>query len=195
MIPYDLNSERQEWVYTQFINNQNLLLNWERRSGKSVYSVTCILDYAIDNPNTNNLVTGHDYGTNRLLLQKMVMCNFERLTPLVQETHQNKIILKNNSVIYFGSKSFKDKVLDTLLIDELGAFGDNKDNFFGVFKHHPKIKVLINCTGYDYSNYNSTYRLFSKYNIPLCIDEYKTDKELSLYLRKKKIQKIIQNIK
>lgn len=192
MIPsYEINHERQEWVYTQFINNENLLLDWERRSGKSIYSITCILDYAIDHPSTNHLIAGHDESTDRLLLQKMVMCNFDRISPLIEKTLQNKIFLKNQSVIYFGSKSIKkDTTLNTLLIDELGEFNEYKNNFFHVLYHNKGCKLLINCTVFDTPTFESTRRLFSKYNIPLCVDTYLTDKELSLYLRKKKIEKI-----
>lgn len=197
MLYADINSDRQEWVYNQFINNQNLLLDWERRYGKSKYSVTCILDYAINNPDTNHLVTGHDESTNRLLLQKMVMCNIERLNPLIEKTLQNKLVLNNKSVIYFGTRSFKSKddiELSTLLIDELGEFNENKNNFFGVFKYHPKIKLLANCTNFQSSTYDSTRRLFSKYKIPLEIDYYKSDEELTIYIRKKKIEKIKINL-
>jgi hypothetical protein len=191
MQPYEINQNRQEWVYTQFINNQNLLLDWERRSGKSIYSVTCILDYALNYPNTNHLIAGHDEGMDRLLLQKMVMCNFNRITPLVEKTLQNKIILKNQSVIYFGSKSVKkDVILNTLLIDELGEFNEYKNNFFRVLYHNKGCKLLVNCTVYDTPAFESTRRLFSKYKMPLCIDPYLSDEELSLYLRKKKIEKI-----
>lgn len=191
MQPYEINHDRQEWVYTLFNNNENLLLDWERRSGKSVYSVTCILDYALDRPSTNHLIAGHDDGTDRLLLQKMIMCNFDRITPLVEKTLQNKIFLKNQSVIYFGSKSVKKDIkLNTLLIDELGEFNEYKNNFFHVLYHNKGAKLLINCTDFMCSSFNSTRKLFSKYQIPLYTDYYKTDKELSLYLRKKKIEKI-----
>ena len=192
MISYELNYFRQEWVYTKFINNKNLMLDWPRRMGKSIYSITCILDYALNNPNTTHLITGHDVSANRLLLQKMVMCNFERMSsPIVETVLDNKVIFKNQSVMYFGSKSTNGKIkLDTLFVDELGEFGENKNEFFSVIHHNPNIKLLINCTDFTSMFFDQSRRLFSKYQIPLYVDYYKTDEEVMFMLRRKKIEKI-----
>lgn len=190
MTPYEINQDRQEWVYTLFINNENVLLDWTLRSGKSTYSTTCILDYALNHPRTNHLITGHDEGASRLLLQKTVMCNIERINPLMEDTTNNKIILKNKSVLYFGSKSIeKDTKLSTLLIDEIDEFNE-KNNFFNILYHNKGCKLLMNCTDFEQWSLTETRRLFSKYGIPLHIDHYRTDEEISFMLRRKKIEKI-----
>ena len=66
------------------LKNQNLILNWDRNVGKSKYSVTCILDYAINHPNTHNLIVGHDTGSFRVLLNKTIFCNHQRLLSIVK---------------------------------------------------------------------------------------------------------------
>ena len=108
----------------------------------------------------------------------------------MEDTTNNKIILKNKSVLYFGSKSIeKDTKLSTLLIDEIDEFNE-KNNFFNILYHNKGCKLLMNCTDFEQWSLTETRRLFSKYGIPLHIDHYRTDEEISFMLRRKKIEKI-----
>lgn len=187
---HNIDRYRRDYVYSLFINNQNLLLDWDRKSGKSNYSVTCILDYAINHPNTHNMVIGHTTSASNSLLKRTIFCNHQRLLGVVKKTNQGRIILNNGSVIYYDSKSVKGvDTFDTILLDEITEF--DKPNYISNFiLYNNKAKILMNCTNYDTVMFCHIRDIFNNNNLPLYKDYFKSDEEVLIYLRNKKIQKI-----
>lgn len=191
---HDINKIREDYVYSLFIQKQNLLLDWDRKSGKSNYSVTCILDYAINHPNTHNLVVGHSTSSSNNLLHKTVFCNHKRLLGIVKKTNQGKIVLYNESVIYYGSESARGvDTFNTLLLDEITEF-DNRNYVENLILYNQKNKILMNCTNYDTVMFCHIRDIFNNNNLPIHKDYSKSDEEVLSYLRNKKIQKIKNTI-
>jgi len=176
---YDIDPIRREYLYSLFINNRILILDWPRNIGKSKYSLTCILDYAINHPHSKNIVIGHDTSLENLK-QKLLRCNQDKFN-LIHSHSNNKITLKNDSIIYF-SEEIRGDSYDTVMIDEQGYV---KLDITPILNS----KIITNGTS-AIDCFFSAY--VERYSEIAYVNKY--EKDLLSYLRLKKIEKIKNNI-
>jgi hypothetical protein len=196
---HTLDKIREEYVYTIFMYHKYLVLDWDRRTGKSNYSVTCILDYALSHPNSKNLVMGYNQDSSENLQTKMITCNnLTKFQSTLTKNTKNKMEFVNGSVIYFN-KIEDDIKYNTILIDEVESFNLKYRGLEYFLKRlfqimNPSTMILANCTDYEKDSLRDFRESFKNKNIPIVVDHYKTTEQLLPYLRKKKINKIKENI-
>jgi hypothetical protein len=178
-----------------------MILDWDRQKGKSIYSINCILNYAINHPKSNNLIIGYNKKSSEDLRMKLLTFNFDKLQPILMKNTKTKTELINGSVIYYSIN--ENNHYNTILIDEieylnLKYHGELRyygmEYFFNILSHSiiDGAMVLTNTT--DYNNNNTSIKMFNetlhKLNITINTDYFKTDDEISYILRRKKIEKI-----
>ena len=180
---FNINSIRGEYIYSLFINNKHLILDWPRQTGKSIYSLYCIFDYAINNQNSKNIVIGYDNALINLN-QKLIRSNKNKLH-LIKKHTSSKIELINGSIIVFNN-DIRGEFYDTILIDEQGYTKINPFNFLSC-----NSKIIVNGTSTDSKVFDNFIKEFSKIGH---INKYKSNEEISNYLRLKKIEKIKEKL-
>ena len=178
---FNINSIRGEYIYSLFINNKHLILDWPRQTGKTLLSLSCILDYAINNPNSNNLVVGHDNALINLK-EKLLKTNQDKFN-LIKGHSKYNISLLNGSTINF-SKKITNEVFDTILIDEQGYTKINPFEFLSL-----NTKMIVNGTSTNSKVFEKFVEEFSKLGHIV-----KYEKDLLSYLRLKKIEKIKEKL-
>jgi hypothetical protein len=174
---YSIDPIRREYLYYLFTSHKHIILDWPRQTGKTLLSLSCILDYAINNPNSNNLVIGHDNALINLK-EKLLKYNQDKFN-LIQGHSKYKISLLNGSTINF-SKKITNEVFNTILIDEQGYTKINPFEFLRL-----NTKMIVNGTRTDSKVFENFVKEFGKLGHIV-----KYEKDLLSYLRLKKIEKL-----
>ncbi len=186
---FNIDQIRSDYLYDLFKHNQYLLLNWDRNTGKSKYCLDCIFRYAIEHPRKFILVMSPLQTETENMKNKLLMCHTQQLN-FINEINKKSIVLNNGSTIWFHNDKIDHiNLFDILFIDDANYIKKNHELFCKLMKNNT-IKVIMNSTDVCKIFVNDFTLFLNSIRSKLIIDNYKSDDELFLYSRSKKIENI-----
>lgn len=189
---YNIDKNRYYYLKNIFENNNNIVLSWDRKTGKSNYTCTYLLDKLLNNNGIKILLISNNKNQEQEIIKRMyfILNNYFKIDSDIVKS----ILESNNSELKFIIENRFNNIMiynyDIILIDDIDLF-NNKLVTFSILNMINPSKIII--TG-DYKM-SMSLDIKKLFNNDVYFSTYKNDKFLKGYMRKVKINRLESIIK
>lgn len=191
---YNIDNDRYQYIKDIFDKNKNIVLSWERNTGKTKYVSTYLLDKLINTKNIKILSITNNISHRDDIINKMYIL-LKKYYNIDAKDFKKLLDINESELKFITERNFKNLsgyYYDFILIDDIEFF-NNLISIINVIHTFNPSKIIL--TGDHKLSSGLIEHVNKLFNNNLYISTHKNDRFLQNYIRKVKINRLESKIK